>query len=104
MSFWPLKDFHKLTKHWDLAFWLLVPPDTELSDSLAVTSFLSSLGGAVVMGLPTGAQSLAQESLKVRGVTGSSCMPRTVLGYAYCPGINGSVPFHSQKCPGLDDK
>ena len=46
MSFWPLKDFHKLTKHWDLAFWLLVPPDTELSDSLAMTSFPSSLGGS----------------------------------------------------------
>lgn len=41
---WLLEGFHKLTKHWDFAFWLLVPPDIELSDSLAVTSFLSSLG------------------------------------------------------------
>ena len=56
------------------------------------------------MDLPAGAQSLAQESLKVRGVTRSPCMPRMVLGSAYYPGINGSVPFHSQKCPGLDNK
>ena len=41
------------------------------------------------MDLPAGAQSLAQESLKVRGVTGSPCMPRMVLGSAYYPGING---------------
>ena len=56
------------------------------------------------MDLSSGAQSLAQESLKVCGVTGGPCMPRMVLGYAYCPGINGSAPFHSQKCPGLDNK
>lgn len=50
------------------------------------------------------ARSLTQGRHEIHGVTGSSCVPRTVLGYASCLSINGSVPFHSQKCPGLDNK
>lgn len=90
MLFWPPKDFHKLTKHWNfgpaLLSGCLFSPDIELSETVWLWLLFSPPWGRVGDGFAwphAAARSLTQGRHEIRGVTGSSCA---------CPGQFWAMP------------